>query len=208
MSVAAGLHSVVWYAGSTFNAVFLQRSHGMTTGQAGSWLALLALTGALGTFLGGYLADRLSTRTGDWRWYMWLPGGATLVMVPFQFVAYLADAQWLMLCSFVITGILGSMFFGPSFAMSQGLANLRNRSVATSLVLFIQTLIGLGLGPLLVGIISDHLKAAVGQDSMRYGLVIVGIVNVWAAAHYFRGARTLRHDLAEAASLTVDPRPE
>jgi hypothetical protein len=67
-------------------------------------------------------------------------------------------------------------------------------------VLFIQTLIGLGLGPLLVGIISDHLKPTVGQQSLRYGLVIVGIVNIWAAAHYFRGARTLRHDLAQAAA--------
>jgi len=74
------------------------------------------------------------------------------------------------------------------------------RSVATSLVLFIQTLIGLGLGPLLVGLLSDHLKPVAGEDSLRYGLVIVGIVNVWAALHYFHGSRTLRQDLAAAAA--------
>jgi hypothetical protein len=78
------------------------------------------------------------------------------------------------------------------------------RSVATSLVLFIQTLIGLDLGPLFVGIISDHLKPSLGPDSLRYGLVIVGIVNVWAAVHYFRGARTLPEYLE--AAMTTGPR--
>ena len=95
--------------------------------------------------------------------------------------------------------ILGSFFFGPSFAMSQGLAPVRMRAVATSLVLFIQTLVGLGLGPLIVGIISDHLKPAIGDaQGLRYGLVSVGIVNLWAAFHYFRGARTVREDLVRA----------
>ena len=199
MALAAGLHSLVWYAGSTLNAAFLQRSHGMTSGEAGSWLALFAGTGAVGTFLGGYLADRISVRTNDRRWYMWLPGYATLAMVPFQFSSYLAGDLWVMAPSFVVMLILGSFFFGPSFAMSQGLAPVRMRAVATSLVLFIQTLVGLGLGPLIVGIISDHLKPAIGDaQGLRYGLVSVGIVNLWAAFHYFRGARTVREDLVRA----------
>jgi MFS family permease len=199
MCIAAGLHSLVWYAGSTLNAAFLHRSHSMTSGEAGSWLALFSGTGAVGTFLGGYLADRISVRTGDRRWYMWLPGCATLAMVPFQFSSYLASSLWIMVPSFVIMLILGSFFFGPSFAMSQGLAPLRMRAVATSLVLFIQTLVGLGLGPVIVGMISDHLKSSIGDaQGLRYGLVSVGVVNLWAAFHYFRGARTVREDLIRA----------
>jgi len=199
MCVAAGLHSLVWYAGSTLNAAFLHRSHGMTSGEAGSWLALFSGTGAVGTFLGGYLADRISVRTDDRRWYLWLPGYATLAMVPFQFSSYLAGSLWVMVPSFVIMLILGSFFFGPSFAMSQGLAPLRMRAVATSLVLFIQTLVGLGLGPVIVGMISDHLKPSIGDaQGLRYGLVSVGVVNLWAAFHYFRGARTVREDLVRA----------
>lgn len=199
MCVAAGLHSLVWYAGSTLNAAFLHRSHGMTSGEAGSWLALFSGTGAVGTFLGGYLADRISVRTDDRRWYLWLPGYATLAMVPFQFSSYLAGSLWVMVPSFVIMLILGSFFFGPSFAMSQGLAPLRMRAVATSLVLFIQTLVGLGLGPVIVGMISDHLKPSMGDaQGLRYGLVSVGVVNLWAAFHYFRGARTVREDLVRA----------
>ena len=199
MCIAAGLHSLVWYAGSTLNAAFLHRTHGMTSGEAGSWLAVFSGTGAVGTFLGGYLADRISVRTSDRRWYMWLPGYATLAMVPFQFTSYLAGSLSVMVPSFIIMLILGSFFFGPSFAMSQGLAPLRMRSVATSLVLFIQTLIGLGLGPVIVGMISDHLKPSIGDArGLQYGLVAVGVVNLWAAFHYFRGARTVREDLVRA----------
>jgi hypothetical protein len=161
---------------------------------------LLLGIGGIGTLLGGYLADSLSVARGDRRWYMWVPGYATLAMVPFQFSAYLGSSLWVAIPSFSVMLILGSMFFGPSFAMSQGLATLRMRAVSTSLVLFAQTLIGLGLGPFLVGVISDHLKPTMGTHSLAYGLVTVGLVNLWAAVHYFRGARTLRADLELAAA--------
>lgn len=202
MCLAAGLHSVVWYAGSQLNAVFFQRSHGMTSAQAGSWLALLQLVGAVGTLMGGMLSDKLSTKWNDRRWYMWVPGIATLVMVPFQFSSYLADDLRIVMPSFCVMMILASMFFGPSFAVSQTLATLRTRAVATSILLFVQTFVGLGLGPFLAGAVSDYLKPTVGlQDSMRYGLVIVGLVNLWAAAHYFRGARTIRENMEATERL-------
>ena len=195
LCLAAALHSVVWYSGSQLNASFFQRSHGMTSGEAGKWLALLAVFGTAGTFLGGYLADRLSVWRNDPRWYLWLPGVATLVMVPFQFTSYLASEHWLVMASFSIMTVLASFFFGPSFAMTQGLASLRMRAVATSILLFVQTLIGQGIGPYLAGAISDRLRPFYAQDSLRYALIVVGLVNIWAAAHYFRGARTLRQDL-------------
>lgn len=202
MCLAAALHSVVWYAGSSFNNSFFIRVHHMSTGEAGTWVALLLAVGGVGTLLGGYLADRLSVKTGDRRWYMWVPGYATLAMVPFQFSSYMGSSLWVVIPSFSVMVILASMFFGPSFAMSQGLAPARMRAMATSLVLFAQTIIGLGLGPLLVGLISDHLKTAVGPRSLAYGLVTVGVVNLWAAAHYFRGARSVRADLELAASAS------
>ena len=202
LSLAAALHSVVWYAGSSgFNASFLQRSHGMQSGEAGSWLAMLALIGAAGTFLGGYLSDRLSVRLNDRRWYLWVPAVATLVMVPFQFYSYLAQDLRIYMTSFAIMTVLASFFFGPSFAMTQGLATVRMRAVATSLLLFIQTLIGQGIGPWLAGAISDYLHPTYGRESLRYALVIVGLVNIWAAAHYYWGARTLRQDLEATERL-------
>ena len=201
MCLAAGLHSVVWYAGSQLNAVFFQRSHGMSSGQAGTWLAFFAGVGALGTLVGGVLSDRLAARTGDRRWYMWVPGIATLVMVPFQFFSYLSNDLNLVIPSFFIMISLASMFFGPSFAVSQTLATLRSRAVATSLLLLVQTFVGLGLGPLVAGQISESLKPHVGDDSFRYGLFLVGFVNLWAAYHYFAGARTIRQNFENTERL-------
>jgi len=203
LSLAAALHSVAWYASGAFNATFLIRSHHMTAGEAGNWLALFAGIGALGTALGGYAADRLSVRTSDRRWYMWTPGVATLAMIPFQFFAYLMPNLRLVLPSFAGMMFLAAVFFGPSFAMTQALATLRMRSVATSLLLFVQTLIGLGLGPLLTGMISDYLAPSSGTNSLRYALVAVGFANLWSAAHYFRGARSLRQDLEASERLAA-----
>lgn len=201
MSLAAALHSVVWYAGSNWNATFFIRSHGMDTGQAGSYLAIFALIGAIGSFTGGFLADRVSTAKDDKRWYMWVPGIACVAMVPFQFLAYLSADMALVVPTFSIMVVLASMFFGPSFAVAQSIATVRMRAVSTSVLLFIQTIIGLSIGPFLVGLLSDYFEPTRGIHSLRWGLVVVGLANVWAALHYFMGSRTYRADLEETAKL-------
>jgi len=66
--------------------------------------------------------------------------------------------------------LLAAVFFGPSFAMTQALAALRMRSVATSILLFVQTLIGFGIGPWAVGQISDWLQPA-GMTLPMLGVV-------------------------------------
>ena len=202
LSLACALHSVVWYASGAFNNAFLQRSHGMNVAEAGYWISILAAIAGIGTFLGGYLSDRLSARTNDRRWYMWVPGVATLICVPFQFLAYLSPSLAVTLPSFVGLMLMAAVFFGPSFAMTQALATLRMRSVATSLLLFIQTLIGNGLGPSVTGLISDWLTPSFQVDSLRYALVIIGVVNFWAAIHYMVGARSLKSDLELTDRLT------
>jgi predicted MFS family arabinose efflux permease len=203
LTLAAALHSVVWYASGAFNNAFLQRSHQMTVSEAGYWIAVLSAIAGFGTFLGGFFSDRLSVRFNDRRWYMWVPGIATLLCVPFQFLAYLSPERAVVLPSFVGLMFMAAVFFGPSFAMTQALATLRMRSVATSLLLFIQTLIGNGLGPSITGLISDRLAPSFQQNSLRYALVMIGVVNVWAAVHYLMGSRTLRQDLEATEKLAA-----
>ena len=203
LTLAAALHSVVWYASGAFNNAFLQRSHQMTVAEAGYWIGILSLIGGLGTFFGGFLSDRLSVRFGDRRWYMFVPGIATLLCVPFQFLAYLSPDRAIVLPSFVGLMFMAAVFFGPSFTMTQALATLRMRSVATSLLLFIQTLIGNGIGPSVTGLISDLLNPSYQQNSLRYALVVIGVVNIWAALHYLLGSRTLRQDLEATEKLAA-----
>ena len=206
MSVGAALHAVVWYSGTTFNAAFFQRSHGLSPGETGNYIAAFSLIGALGSFAGGYLADRVSTRTNDRRWYMWVPAIACLIMVPVQFFAYLSpDLTFIVPITFSLMFVLASMFFGPSFAVAQSLATARMRSVSASVLLFIQTMIGLTLGPAVVGLMSDQLHPVLQRHSLAYAMASIGVVNVWAAAHYFLAARRYRQDLAVTARLDTAP---
>ena len=104
---AAGLHAFVGYGAGTWNAPFLIRSHEMPITEVGSWLAIISGVGAIGTFAGGYLGDKISDWTGDRRWYLWIAGISTLVMVPFQFTAYLYEDLRAVIPALAVVSILG-----------------------------------------------------------------------------------------------------
>jgi hypothetical protein len=70
--------------------------------------------------------------------------------------------------------------------------------LASSILFFVLNLIGLGLGPLLTGILSDVLSVYYGEDGLRYALVAVVLVYGWSTFHYLMAGRTLREDLANA----------
>ena len=140
----------------------------------------------LGTFLGGFAADRLSTRLQRSP-LVSVGARASPRCCPCRFSSWptcrrgCPDA----LPSFAGMMFMAAVFFGPSFAMTQALATLRMRSVATSLLLLHPD--ADRQGPRAVGHrLHQRLAGAVaGQgDSLRYALVIIGLVNIWAALHY------------------------
>jgi MFS family permease len=195
MAVGAALHAFYGYGVNTFIAAFFVRSHGMPTGELGTWLALIAFAGGgVGTYLGGYLADRRGV--DDVRWYAWVPALATLAYVPFALTAYLLPDGRAALALLLPAAVLGGMFLGPTFAMTQNLVRPEMRATASAILLFIINLIGLGLGPQGVGIASDLLEPSFGAESLRYALLIVvlGFAS-WSVLHYTLAARTLSADL-------------
>jgi predicted MFS family arabinose efflux permease len=192
---AAALHSFAMYGAAAFNPAFLSRSHGWTVGEVGQLIAMTGVAGVFGTFSGGFASDWLSRRLGDARWQMWLPGVATLAVIPVQLVVYLGSGH-LMVAAMLMSGMFSLVFFGPSYATAQALAAPRTRAVAAAVLLFAKAFIGMGMGPLLVGIVSDQLMLVTGAHSLRYALLLVPLVNVWATVHFFLAARHLRKDLA------------
>jgi MFS family permease len=192
---ATALHSLVIYGTTIFNAPFLARSHQWNSTDIGKLVALTGVVGMFGTFAGGLLADRCSARRSDQRWYLWVCGLATLLMAPFEWIAYLGLQPPTVVIALSLCGLLGMAFFGPVFATTQALAPPGMRAVAAAVLIFVQTMIGLGLGPLLVGGISDMLQPVVGAQSLRYALLVPAVFNCWAAVHFFLGARYLRDDL-------------
>ena len=91
---------------------------------------------------------------------------ATLAVIPVQFVAYLGSGA-LMVAALVLSSLLSLVFFGPSYAAAQSLAAPGMRAVAASVLLFSKALVGMGLGPLLVGVCSDLLAPAAGTQSLE-----------------------------------------
>ena len=85
--------------------------------------------------------------------------------------------------------------------MTQGLVTLRMRAVASAILLFVLNIIGMGLGPYFIGVASDFLSPTYGIDSLRYALCLAVFANLWAAGHYFVGAKSLRQDLEATEAL-------
>jgi MFS family permease len=194
LSLAAALHAFASYGLAAWAPAFLMRVHAMGTGEVGTWLGPIAgLAGGTGTILGGFAADRLAAR--DVRWNMWLPAIGVSLALPFSTLSYLSPQKLPALLFLVPATFFGAMWFGPTMAMTQSLVKLRMRALASAMLLFVISLIGLGLGPLAVGVLSDLLAGPFGAQSIRYALLLAGVANVGAALHYVLAARTLRQDL-------------
>lgn len=198
ISRSAALHAFYGYGALAFIPAFMMRVHGMTdTAELGLWLGAIAgIFAGVGAYLGGTVGDRLAASKGDMRWYMWFPAGATILSIPFAFLFYLWPEGRIALLLSAPGSILGPMYIGPTFAMVQGLVKIHMRATASALVLFIINLIGLGLGPQMVGTWSDLLTPTLGVASLRYALLVVVVAgSLWSTIHYILAARTLREDL-------------
>ena len=186
--------SVAVYAAIGWLPAFLIRSHGFGTASAGLALAfLLGGLGAAGTLAGGWLADRLGARDAAWR--LRVVALAQLVSVPFWLGALLAGQPAAALALLAVPAAALCFYLAPSFAAVQSLAEPATRALAAALLIMVGSLIGLGIGPLAVGLLSDALRPAYGSDSLRLALLVVVPLLAWSAAHYFAASRSLAADL-------------
>ena len=198
MALAAGLNAFAGYGSASWSASFFIRSHGMSTGELGTWLALISgLCGAIGVFYGGVIADKLAPR--DKRWYMWVPALAGLISVPFIVFVYVLDNAYMALVLSIMPGLLHNVYLGNTIATTHSLVGLRMRALSSAILFLILNLIGLGLGPLIIGVLSDYLQPAFGVDSLRHAMLyVLPTAMFWSACHFYLAARTLREDLASA----------
>jgi len=198
MGIAAGLSSFVGYSVINFVPSFFVRSFGMGLAELGFWLGIIVgIAGGFGFFTGGYIADRIS-RQGRRRAFLFL-AIAMLASALCYVAVFLSQSAFWCLVILVLPTVLSNFYLAPVLAQAQSLVSLRMRSVASALVLMLINGIGLALGPLLTGILSDTLAASFGVEAMRYSLLIVCCVILpWAALHYLLAGQTIDADLARA----------
>ena len=170
----------------------------MTTGELGTWLAMsTGLFGAIGVFTGGMIADKLAPR--DKRWYMWIPAGAGAIAIPFMIAVMLVPGQYSALILAFIPGLMYNVYLGNCIATTHGLVGQRMRATSSAILFLILNIIGLGLGPFSIGVLSDFLAPSLGTDSLRYAmLILIPGVTIWSVLHFYLASRTLQKDLAAA----------
>lgn len=198
LALGSGLAAFIGYAVISFFPTFLFRSHEMNLSEIGVWLGIiLGTAGGLGFAGGGYIADKLGRR--GQRYALWGVAGATMLAWVFHFPVFLVGNPYLALTLFVVPAVFANFYLATTFAQIQGLVGLRMRAVASALLLFILNAVGLGLGPLFAGMLSDILEGPFGGDSMRYSLLVVAVVvGPWSAFHYFAAGRHIEGDLARS----------
>ena len=157
----------------------------------------LGIGGIVGTLGAGIRVNRLWRR--DVRWPTWIVAIAALVTFVGNLQVFLAPGGTLAMMAFVVPAIFNTFWQPPTLAMIQSLVPVNMRATAGACLILIGNLIGLGLGPLTVGSLSDiyaHLGA--GQDALRWALLSTVPVSLWAGAHFLVAARTLRADYLKA----------
>ena len=202
MAAAASCSSLAGYGLALWTPSVLERSFGFSLIERGQFLASIFLIGGTaGVFLGGVLADRLGA--ADKRWYAWLPAIAWLVTAPLFAFGLLAESPTLAWALLLIPNALNILWLGPVTTAVQHLVPQPLRSTASASFLLINNFIGLGVGPTLIGWLSDNYKARFGDEALRYASVSVVGFYILAALLMFlasrRIAQTWVEDTAEGA---------
>tara|TARA_B110000444_G_scaffold224709_1_gene228094 strand:- start:279 stop:1154 length:876 start_codon:yes stop_codon:yes gene_type:complete len=172
LMIAASLHAFSAYGFANWAPTFLNRVHGMSFSEIGTWLGILSgIGGMAGALSGGILADYLGSK--NVKWYGYLLAIAALLSVP-PALGFLfgGNTYWGMIFYFLNIFLVG-MYPGGLFALIQGLAMPRMRAMAVAIYLFIVNTIGGGLGPWLVGFFNDSFRPEFGDNGISYSLAIV-----------------------------------
>jgi predicted MFS family arabinose efflux permease len=187
------------YGFTIWGSAFLIRIHHMSLSETGIAMGLVqGIGGGLGTYLGGMLADRFGRK--DPRYLAWVPALGGVLAVPLLGVFLFWPDRNGALVAYAIAMVFSVFFVGPNYAVAQSLARLRMRAQAAALLLFAINLIGLGIAPLVVGVLNDSLAASLGDQAIRYSLMATGATSLLAVFHSLLAARSIREDLAAAAS--------
>lgn len=192
--------SMIGYGQTAFGPSFLIRSVGLDKIQIASIVAPVgAICGTLSALIGGWAANRAAKRWGLHA-QSWLVLAMKGVGLPLSFCFYLSTDPWIAVPFYWVSLLLTNSYLGPTFALIQGQAPLRLRALWAAVTLLVINLIGLGLGPTLIGVISDLLKPALGDaEALRWAMIAMALATPWALFHYWRAGALLKRCASASA---------
>lgn len=174
------------YGSGAWIAEFFSRIHGWQPSRSGIIVGVLVMTlGASGIAISGWLADRLMTR-GAKDAYLRVPFYTVAATIPFAIAFPLMPNPTLALIFYAPAIFLTSMLFGCAAAAIQQIMPNQMRGQASALYLFINNLIGLGLGPTVIALVTDRVFGS--DKTINYSLVLVGAATLILSAILLRFA--------------------
>ncbi|MDT9600992.1 spinster family MFS transporter [Sphingosinicella rhizophila] len=176
---------------------YFMRTYGLGSGELGTWFALLYGGGGLiGLYAGGTLASRFAAHNE--RLQLLAAATAYCGFAILQAGIYIATSLYLAFLLLALAMVGTGLVMGPLFGAVQTLVPARMRAMSIAVIYLCANLIGLGLGPLIAGVLSDMLRPAFGEESLRYALLALCPGYLWAAFHMWKASRTVMTDLARA----------
>lgn len=196
------LTSMIGYGTTAFGPSYLMRSFGFTKLDVALKVApIAAVILGIAAVAIGKLADRLAEGRGVYIQATMVAVFKT-VALPFSLIFYLATTTEVALAGYFVALFLGAAYLGATFSLIQSEAPVRLRAMWAAITLLINNMIGLGLGPMLVGAISDALKPAYGAESLRYAMFTFVAITPWAIFHYWRAGVLLKRKWVERQAAT------
>jgi len=227
IAFAAAIKAFIGYGHAPFTASFFFRVHGPQLVELAAWLsdilsaafslipfvqvdfelgvrgflgiALSAVggtAGVIGAWLGGYVADRLGAK--DLRAYVVVPAIASVVTIPIYIFGIMIGDAGAAVLILAVPAILGTLWYGPVYATAQSIVEPHMRATCAAILLFIINLVGLGLGPLAVGILSDIFAGPLGMgeaEGVRWALISSASLGLVAFALFWMARKTIREDM-------------
>jgi predicted MFS family arabinose efflux permease len=193
LSLGAASASMMGYGLFFWMPSFAVRSFHMTLLQASLVYGALVLVGGLfGIWFGGVLADKYGEKRKAF--YALIPAAAFMATVPFYVAGVLSTTLWISFAVLLVPTALGLVWLGPVLAAVQHLVPANMRATASALFLFINNLIGIGLGTTLIGVVSDAMRARFGSESLRYAILAGTGFYLIGAGLLFLASRKLDED--------------
>jgi len=193
--IAVGL---MGYGFTQWLPTFFMRTHDLSQSQTGMLMAgVFGISGAIGALAAGKWFDRLSTR--GFQHGMRMLAIVPFFTGPFFIMGLLADDLTTAILLFIIPGFAGNYAIGPTIAMVQTLSPVHMRAVSSAIKMLCLNLIGMGLGPLLVGVLSDLLTPEHGEDALSVALAFFTLVGLWGTVHFWLCGRALAKQQLDTA---------
>lgn len=188
------VYFVMAYGAFVFIVSLMIRAHGLNVSQAGATFgAVSAVAAVIGSLGGGALADRLGARN-----ISWLPrfaGWTMIAAIPLYELALSASTLYAMVPALLLAVTVHSAVVPPAFSAVHVVCGSKRRALAVAVVFFFANLIGLGLGPILSGALSDAFGAVYGSaEGLRYALMAMMTVLLPAGWLMLRAARNFESD--------------